>query len=93
MICKECGAEFDGRKRIFCTRKCREKYHSRKTNAQYIKYWDDDPAPRVEFADARQHRCPVCGEQFIPAPYHAYQVKGKPLCSYRCYVQALEVRQ
>ena len=90
MICKECGAEFDGRKRIFCTRKCREKYHSRKTNAQYIKYWHNEEPPRVLFSEALEYTCPICKKKFIPAAYHAYQVKGKPLCSYRCYVQALE---
>ncbi|MBQ8649154.1 MAG: hypothetical protein IJ470_03700 [Clostridia bacterium] len=32
-------------------------------------------------------KCPICGKEFIPAPYHAYKIyqKGyKLVCTYGC---------
>ena len=29
--------------------------------------------------------CPVCGKNFIPAPYHIYNDFGKFYCSWTCY--------
>lgn len=90
MVCEQCGKEFDGRKRKYCSPECRRISNSKRRNSQYIKYWHNEEPPRVLFSEALEYTCPICKKKFIPAPYHAYQVKGKPLCSYRCYVQALE---
>lgn len=33
-------------------------------------------------------KCPVCGKEFQPAPFHALRIgtewRGKPVCSYSC---------
>lgn len=31
--------------------------------------------------------CPVCGKNFIPAPFHAYKVYGKRVCSWHCQLK------
>jgi hypothetical protein len=30
-------------------------------------------------------KCPKCGKNFIPAPYHVYTVGDKIFCSWTCY--------
>lgn len=30
-------------------------------------------------------KCPKCGKNFIPAPYHAYKEGEKLFCSWTCY--------
>lgn len=34
-------------------------------------------------------KCPVCGKNFVPAPFHVYKnKKGKLVCSYHCQLNA-----
>lgn len=31
------------------------------------------------------HKCPVCGNKFVPAPMHVYKTpKGQAVCSWSC---------
>ncbi len=34
------------------------------------------------------HRCPVCGKNFIPAPFHLYVHNKVKLCSWTCMLKA-----
>ena len=38
--------------------------------------------------------CPVCGKNFIPAPFHIYKIKGKILvCTYKCMLEYEKTRK
>jgi len=40
------------------------------------------------YADEPKDRtCLVCGKNYIPAPFHAYKVYGKPVCSWSCQLK------
>ena len=47
-------------------------------------YYSEDAKSAVYDAS-----CPVCGKNFVPAPYHVYKnSKGRLVCSYRCQMKS-----
>lgn len=45
----------------------------------------------LEFKGLNVIKCPVCGRDFLPAPYHAYKIQTKlgrkRVCSWKCLRQ------
>lgn len=45
-------------------------------------------------SDAYVHfekKCPICGKNFVPAPYHSYRSRGRSaalVCSYHCVLES-----
>lgn len=37
-----------------------------------------------ECTEIQDHTCPVCGRNFIPAPYHQFRVYGRRVCTWSC---------
>lgn len=31
--------------------------------------------------------CPICGKNYIPAPFHNYKIHGKKVCSWHCQLK------
>lgn len=40
-----------------------------------------------EFTEIHDHTCPVCGRNFIPAPFHLFRVSEKRVCSWHCQLR------
>lgn len=41
----------------------------------------------------KDHKCPVCGKMFLPAPYHKWWDNEKLFCTYSCYCRHLDKKK
>lgn len=40
-----------------------------------------------ECTEVQDHTCPVCGRNFIPAPFHQFRVYGRRVCTWNCQLR------
>lgn len=48
---------------------------------------ENDTNVCVEPLPIKDFICPVCGKNFIPAPFHQYKVSHRRVCSYTCQLR------